>query len=52
MARHHRREAEPENRRGSILEDYYAPSNIEWLLKRDLDMQVTPPFSTTRATSS
>jgi outer membrane protein assembly factor BamB len=24
------------------LEDYYGPSNAEWLVKRDLDMQVTP----------
>ncbi len=24
------------------LVDYYAPSNAEWLFKRDLDMQVTP----------
>jgi outer membrane protein assembly factor BamB len=24
------------------LEDYYGPSNAEWLWKRDLDMQVTP----------
>jgi len=24
------------------LVDYYGPSNAEWLLKRDLDMQVTP----------
>ena len=24
------------------LEDYYGPSNAEWLFKRDLDMQVTP----------
>lgn len=24
------------------LEDYFAPSNAEWLAKRDLDMQVTP----------
>jgi outer membrane protein assembly factor BamB len=25
-----------------LLEDYYGPSNAEWLVKRDLDMQVTP----------
>ena len=25
-----------------VLEDYYGPSNAEWLVKRDLDMQVTP----------
>jgi hypothetical protein len=25
-----------------MLEDYYGPSNAEWLVKRDLDMQVTP----------
>lgn len=25
-----------------LLEDYYGPSNAEWLWKRDLDMQVTP----------
>ena len=24
------------------LVDYYGPSNAEWLVKRDLDMQVTP----------
>jgi outer membrane protein assembly factor BamB len=24
------------------LEDYYGPTNAEWLVKRDLDMQVTP----------
>ncbi|MGH9672715.1 MAG: PQQ-binding-like beta-propeller repeat protein [Bryobacteraceae bacterium] len=24
------------------LSDYYGPSNAEWLVKRDLDMQVTP----------
>ena len=24
------------------LEDYYGPPNAEWLVKRDLDMQVTP----------
>ncbi len=24
------------------LKDYYGPSNAEWLVKRDLDMQVTP----------
>ena len=24
------------------LDDYYGPSNAEWLVKRDLDMQVTP----------
>src|SRR5215469_2694779 len=24
------------------LNDYYGPSNAEWLVKRDLDMQVTP----------
>ena len=24
------------------LVDYYAPTNAEWLWKRDLDMQVTP----------
>ena len=24
------------------LEDYFAPTNAEWLVKRDLDMQVTP----------
>ena len=25
-----------------LLEDYFGPSNAEWLVKRDLDMQVTP----------
>jgi len=25
-----------------VLDDYYGPSNAEWLVKRDLDMQVTP----------
>jgi outer membrane protein assembly factor BamB len=25
-----------------LLDDYYGPSNAEWLVKRDLDMQVTP----------
>jgi hypothetical protein len=25
-----------------VLDDYYGPSNAEWLAKRDLDMQVTP----------
>jgi outer membrane protein assembly factor BamB len=25
-----------------LLDDYYGPSNAEWLWKRDLDMQVTP----------
>lgn len=25
-----------------LMEDYYGPSNAEWLVKRDLDMQVTP----------
>ena len=25
-----------------MLDDYYGPSNAEWLVKRDLDMQVTP----------
>jgi len=25
-----------------LLEDYYGPTNAEWLWKRDLDMQVTP----------
>src|SRR5260370_10951300 len=29
-----------------LLEDYYGPSNAEWLWKRDLDMQVTPAIFT------
>jgi len=28
------------------LVDYYGPSNAEWLVKRDLDMQVTPAIFT------
>lgn len=28
--------------KGLELVDYYGPSNAEWLVKRDLDMQVTP----------
>jgi outer membrane protein assembly factor BamB len=32
---------DPETK-AAILVDYYGPSNAEWLLKRDLDMQVTP----------
>lgn len=28
------------------LADYYGPSNAEWLVKRDLDMQVTPAIFT------
>src|SRR2546429_10011555 len=28
--------------KGLELADYYGPSNAEWLVKRDLDMQVTP----------
>ncbi len=30
------------------LQDYYGPSNAEWLLKRDLDIEVSPPYSTTK----
>src|SRR5260370_19402788 len=29
-----------------LLEDYYGPSNAEWLWQRDLDMQVTPAIFT------
>jgi hypothetical protein len=33
----------PDPKTGALqLEDYYGPSNAEWLVKRDLDMQVTP----------
>lgn len=29
-----------------VLADFYGPSNAEWLVKRDLDMQVTPAIFT------
>jgi outer membrane protein assembly factor BamB len=33
----------PDPKTGALLlEDYYGPTNAEWLVKRDLDMQVTP----------
>ena len=30
------------NTKALELSDYYGPTNAEWLVKRDLDMQVTP----------
>ncbi len=32
--------------KGLVLADFYGPSNAEWLVKRDLDMQVTPAIFT------